>query len=201
MVAYTFRVLLAFGTILATGCVLKEPYPNQWPDIHAVKGICPDISGTFTDDGWLNPSEAEQTGQAWHKRSLSRLLFTHEGEFDEVTDVKIIQTENHDITLIALIGNTSLVEQSFSIENGDFSCKSGFVEFIGERVCETGNGVMACATPESDLIKNLDFWVARLADQLPPIFTLIDGIYTLERGPGPDGSMRRSNGVAREQVR
>lgn len=156
MVAYTFRVLLAFATILGTGCVLKEPYPNQWPGIHAVKGICPDISGTFADDGWLNPSEAEQTGQAWHKRSLSRLIFTDEGEFDEVTDVQIIQTENHDITLIALNGNTSLVEQSFSIENGDFSCKSGFVEFIGERVCETGNGVMACATPESDLIKNLE---------------------------------------------
>ena len=48
-----------------------------------------------------------------------------------------------------------------------------------------------CHNP--DPVKNLDFMVARLADQLPPIFTLIDGIYTLERGPGPDGSMHRSN--------
>jgi uncharacterized protein (DUF362 family) len=45
----------------------------------------------------------------------------------------------------------------------------------------------------ADSVKNLDFMVARLADRLPPVFTLIDGIYTLERGPGPDGSMRRSN--------
>jgi uncharacterized protein (DUF362 family) len=45
----------------------------------------------------------------------------------------------------------------------------------------------------ADTVKNLDFMISRLADRLPPIFTLIDGIYTLERGPGPDGSMRRSN--------
>jgi uncharacterized protein (DUF362 family) len=48
-----------------------------------------------------------------------------------------------------------------------------------------------CHSP--DPIKNLDCMVARLADRLPPIFTLIDGIYSLERGPGPDGSMRRSD--------
>ncbi len=45
----------------------------------------------------------------------------------------------------------------------------------------------------ADPIKDLHFHVARLADKLPPIFTLIDGIYTLERGPGFDGRMRRSN--------
>lgn len=45
----------------------------------------------------------------------------------------------------------------------------------------------------ADPVKNLDYMVARLADRLPPVFTLIDGIYTLERGPGPDGSMRRSD--------
>jgi uncharacterized protein (DUF362 family) len=48
-----------------------------------------------------------------------------------------------------------------------------------------------CHNP--DPVKNLDYMVARLADSLPPVFTLIDGIYTLERGPGPDGSMRRSD--------
>ncbi|WP_372681564.1 DUF362 domain-containing protein, partial [Desulfosarcina sp.] len=48
-----------------------------------------------------------------------------------------------------------------------------------------------CHNP--DPVKNLDFMVARLADRLPPILTLIDGIYTLERGPGPDGIMRRSD--------
>jgi len=45
----------------------------------------------------------------------------------------------------------------------------------------------------ADPVKDLHFHVARLADKLPPIFTLIDGIYTLEKGPGFDGRMRRSN--------
>lgn len=48
-----------------------------------------------------------------------------------------------------------------------------------------------CHNPDPN--RNLDFMVARLADRLPPIFTLIDGIYSLERGPGPDGSMHRSD--------
>ncbi len=45
----------------------------------------------------------------------------------------------------------------------------------------------------ADPVKNLHFRVARLADRLPPVFTLIDGIYSLERGPAFDGHVRRSN--------
>ena len=41
--------------------------------------------------------------------------------------------------------------------------------------------------------KDLHFWVAKLADKMPPMLTLLDGIYTNERGPGPDGRMHRSN--------
>jgi uncharacterized protein (DUF362 family) len=41
--------------------------------------------------------------------------------------------------------------------------------------------------------KDLHFWIAKLADKMPPMFTLLDGIYTSERGPGPDGRMHRSN--------
>jgi uncharacterized protein (DUF362 family) len=48
-----------------------------------------------------------------------------------------------------------------------------------------------CHSP--DPVRNLHFWVSRLAHKMPPIFTLIDGIYSNERGPGPDGRMRRTN--------
>jgi uncharacterized protein (DUF362 family) len=41
--------------------------------------------------------------------------------------------------------------------------------------------------------KDLHFWIAKLADKMPPMFTLVDGIYTSERGPGPDGRLHRSN--------
>ncbi len=45
----------------------------------------------------------------------------------------------------------------------------------------------------ADPNKDLNFYVAKLADKMPPIFTLIDGIYTLERGPAFDGKLRRSD--------
>jgi uncharacterized protein (DUF362 family) len=41
--------------------------------------------------------------------------------------------------------------------------------------------------------KDLHFWVSKLADKMPPIFTLIDGIFSNERGPGPDGKLHRTN--------
>ncbi len=41
--------------------------------------------------------------------------------------------------------------------------------------------------------RDLHFWVSKLADQMPPIFTLIDGIFSNERGPGPDGKLHRTN--------
>jgi len=45
----------------------------------------------------------------------------------------------------------------------------------------------------ADLKKDLNYHVARLANKMPPMFILLDGIYTLERGPGYDGKVRRSN--------
>ena len=41
--------------------------------------------------------------------------------------------------------------------------------------------------------KDLHFWVSKLADPMPPMLTLLDGIYSNERGPGIDGRMHRRN--------
>lgn len=41
--------------------------------------------------------------------------------------------------------------------------------------------------------RDLHFWVSKLADKMPPMLTLQDGIFTNERGPGPDGKLHRSN--------
>ncbi len=45
----------------------------------------------------------------------------------------------------------------------------------------------------ADPRKDLHFHVAKLAGPMPPTLTIVDGIYSLERGPGFDGRMRRSN--------
>jgi uncharacterized protein (DUF362 family) len=41
--------------------------------------------------------------------------------------------------------------------------------------------------------KDLNFMVAKLPRPMPPIFALLDGIYTNERGPSFDGKIRRQN--------
>ena len=44
-----------------------------------------------------------------------------------------------------------------------------------------------------DPIKDLNWFIARLADKMPSIFVLLDGIFTAERGPSFEGKLRRSN--------
>ena len=45
----------------------------------------------------------------------------------------------------------------------------------------------------ADTQKDLHFMVAKLAKTIPESFTIIDGIFTNERGPAFDGKVRRSN--------
>ena len=45
----------------------------------------------------------------------------------------------------------------------------------------------------ADPEKDLNYWVSKLADAMPPMLTIVDGIYTTERGPAFDGRVRRSN--------
>jgi len=45
----------------------------------------------------------------------------------------------------------------------------------------------------ADPVRNLNWFVARFAGKLPPMFVLLDGIYTGERGPSYEGKLIRSN--------
>ncbi len=45
----------------------------------------------------------------------------------------------------------------------------------------------------ADPQKDLHYHVSKIADPMPPSLTVIDGIYSLEKGPAFDGRMRRSN--------
>jgi len=45
----------------------------------------------------------------------------------------------------------------------------------------------------ADPDKDLHYMIAHLPNQLPPSFTLLDGIFTTERGPSFDGRIHRSN--------
>ncbi|MBI5018204.1 MAG: DUF362 domain-containing protein [Deltaproteobacteria bacterium] len=45
----------------------------------------------------------------------------------------------------------------------------------------------------ADTKKDLHYMISKLANKMPPGFTLLDGIYTTERGPSVNGVIRRSN--------
>jgi uncharacterized protein (DUF362 family) len=53
------------------------------------------------------------------------------------------------------------------------------------------NSRKRCHSPHPE--KNLNYMIAKLANRMPPSFTLLDGIYTAERGPYFEGRLRRSN--------
>lgn len=48
-----------------------------------------------------------------------------------------------------------------------------------------------CHAP--DPVKDLHYMVSKLADPMPPMFTIVDGIFTNERGPGLGGRAHRKN--------
>lgn len=58
----------------------------------------------------------------------------------------------------------------------------GMIDIKSRKKCHSND-------PERDL----HYWIAKLANKMPPSFTLLDGIFTNERGPAFDGRMRRSN--------
>ena len=51
----------------------------------------------------------------------------------------------------------------------------------------------------ADPVRDLNYMIARLANRLPPSLTLLDGIYTNERGPSIDGKIKRSNVLVASQ--
>ncbi|MBW1669341.1 MAG: DUF362 domain-containing protein [Deltaproteobacteria bacterium] len=58
----------------------------------------------------------------------------------------------------------------------------GMIDMKSRKKCHS-------AHPEKDL----NYMIARLPNNLPPSLTLLDGIYTNERGPGYEGNIRRTD--------
>ncbi|MEW6079103.1 MAG: DUF362 domain-containing protein [Thermodesulfobacteriota bacterium] len=85
-------------------------------------------------------------------------------ESDFLVDIPAMKTHNQTVV-------------SLGIKN-----LKGLIDFNSRKKCHN-----------ADPVKDLHFMVARLADVMPPMLTVLDGIYTVERGPGFDGKMRRSN--------
>lgn len=150
-----FMVLMILNLAVASGCVFKEPYPDQWNAISVVLGECPEINGTFSDNGELDPAEIEGgLGEHYWQTTLSSKFFLERENADPVSYIEIIQNQSGFIRFVGWNGDEIEFDQTFSTSNEDFTCKSGFIEFVGDRDCEVGEGIMACATPEVHLNRN-----------------------------------------------
>ncbi|MBU2429338.1 MAG: DUF362 domain-containing protein [Proteobacteria bacterium] len=58
----------------------------------------------------------------------------------------------------------------------------GLIDIPSRKKCHAAN-----------LVKNLHYMVSKLADPMPPMFTITDGIFTNERGPGLGGRAHRKD--------
>ncbi|MBC2715024.1 MAG: DUF362 domain-containing protein [Desulfobacteraceae bacterium] len=95
---------------------------------------------------------------------------------------------------ISLNFNTDIINSDFVVDLPAMKSHNQTVVSLGiKNLKGTINIASRKKCHSADLVKDLNFHVAKLADKMPPIFTLVDGIYTLERGPAFDGKIRRSN--------
>ncbi len=114
--------------------------------------------------------------------------------------VKIISIMDRPFKKVELDGGISL-KFNEDILDSDFLVDLPVLKAHNQTVVSLGlknlKGVIDTASRKkchsADPQKDLHFHIARLAEPMPPALTLIDGIYTLERGPAFDGRMRRSD--------
>lgn len=95
---------------------------------------------------------------------------------------------------ISLKFNEDILESDFLIDLPVLKAHNQTVVSLGIKNLK---GVIDMASRKkchcADMDKDLHYHIARLTDPMPPTLTVIDGIYSLERGPGFDGRMHRTN--------
>ncbi len=144
--------------------------------------------GIVTED--IN--DKETAPDAWERLGYNALK--------EKYGVKVYNLFDRDYEKIDL--NTGFTV-SFSADalNSDFLIDLPTLKTHAQAVVSMGiknlKGLISIASRKkfhsADLDKDLNYNVAQLANKIPPCLTIIDGIYTLERGPAIDGKSHRKN--------
>ena len=113
-----------------------------------------------------------------------RPLNIFESEFEEVDlGAGVVLNYNTDILHSDFVVNVPVMKThaqtkvSLGIKN-----LKGMIDVASRKKCHS-----------ADPVKNLQYMIARLANKLPPSLTLVDGIFTTERGPSFDGKAHRTN--------
>ncbi len=118
------------------------------------------------------------------KRYGLKVINTFERPFEKVqVDQDISLNVNTDILNSDFVVNIPVMKtHAQTIVSLGIKNLKGMIDVNSRKKCHS-------ADPEKDL----HYMVSKLADYIPPGFTILDGIFTSERGPGFDGKMRRSD--------
>ena len=95
---------------------------------------------------------------------------------------------------VELMFNTDILHSDFVIDLPTMKAHNQTIVSLGIKNLKGMINIPSrkkCHSEDSK--KDLNFYIAKLADKMPPMFTLLDGIFTLEKGPFYDGRIRRSN--------
>jgi len=142
-----------------------------------------------------NPKDKETPQHAFESLGYKKLKERYGVQYINVFDRPFVETDLGDGVVLNF--NQDLLESDFIVDIPVMKSHNQTVVSLGIKNLKGCVDIISrrrCHSKDSE--KDLHFWVSRLADKLPPIFTLLDGIYTNERGPGIDGRVRRSNILA-----
>jgi uncharacterized protein (DUF362 family) len=95
---------------------------------------------------------------------------------------------------VALNFNTDIVHSDFVVDLPVLKTHAQTVVSLGIKNIKGTidiNSRKRCHSPDPE--KDLHYMVSMLANKLPPSLTIVDGIFSNERGPAFDGRIRRSN--------
>jgi len=139
-----------------------------------------------------DPKDKETALDAWEKLGYNKL--------NEKYGVKAINLFERPYEKIDL-GTGFVTNFSSDALNADFLVNIPVLKTHAQAMVSLGlKNLKGCINAASrkkfhnaDPVKNLDYNVAQLANKIPPSLTIIDGIYTLERGPAMDGKSHKSD--------
>ncbi|TFG19420.1 MAG: DUF362 domain-containing protein [Promethearchaeota archaeon] len=139
-----------------------------------------------------NPKDKETAADAWERLGYNKLIDKY--------GVKVYDLFDRPYEKIDL--NTGF-KTNFSSDalNADFLIDIPTLKTHAQAMVSLGlknlKGLISVPSRKkfhnADPVKNLHHNVAQLANKIPPSLTIIDGIYSLERGPAIDGKSHRKN--------
>ncbi|MCD6184233.1 MAG: DUF362 domain-containing protein [Deltaproteobacteria bacterium] len=144
--------------------------------------------GTITSD----PKDKETPAHAFETLGYNELARKYGAKIINVFDKKFCPVD---------LGGGISLNMAEDLINADFVISLPVLKTHAQtKVSLSMKNIKGCLNMESrklchsaDMVHDLDFHVSQLVNALPESCTIIDGIYTLERGPAYTGNAKRSN--------